>query len=107
MVLTILFLSLPFGTMTDQLDTKNTPKQPIIERIHAYLEASGIAGSAFGKAVCGDVNLVATMGRGREVRRATADKIEAELAAGWARIKAKAPPGLFQAADGTKAAPAD
>lgn len=93
--------------MLDPSETEKRPETAIIERIKTYLEASGTAESAFGRDVCGDVNLVATMVRGRNIRLSTAAKIEAELAAGWARIKAKAPPGLFQAADGTKAAPAD
>ena len=65
---------------------KNPHEIALLGRVRAYLEASGITPSAFGKLVCGDPKLVSDIEKGREIRLATATRIEIELRVGWSRL---------------------
>jgi len=47
----------------------------LLARIEAYLTAQGMAPTAFGKSAAGDPRLVFEMRAGRELRRATAERV--------------------------------
>lgn len=55
------------------------PEHDLIKRIEAFLDASGMKPTVFGKVAIGDANLVAQLKAGRELRSKTRNRVIDEI----------------------------